>query len=169
MNGINLAPLSVWDHDTLRLEQMRNDTQNSSQTRESNTADWEFPTLTPAILVAEGESTSRVSLSELLREEGYRVIEAADSATAINELGTDSSITVVLADLEMPSWTNVIQHARSQLPQSFILGMLRYGALANGVKAQRLGAHAYLVKPLDFAEVNHWVQRCLTGYTRINR
>ena len=84
---------------TLRLEQMRNDTRNYSQTRESNTAGWEFPTLTPAILVAEGESTSRVSLSELLREEGYRVVEAADSATAIM-----NSAPTQVSRLSWPIW-----------------------------------------------------------------
>jgi DNA-binding NtrC family response regulator len=124
-------------------------------------------TLTPGILVAEREATARTSLSELLREEGYRVVEAADSATAVNELGRHSSIKVVLADLEMPSWPSIIQHARSQLPESFILGMLRYGALANALEAQRLGAQAYLVKPLDFAEVNQWIRRYLTGQSSI--
>ena len=135
ITGVNLAPLRQRYHDTCRLEQMGNDTRYCSQTRESIMAEGAVPSLTPAILVADGEATSRISLSELLREEGYRVLEAADNATAISELGTDSSITIVLGNLEMPSWTNVIQYARSQLPQSFILGMLRYGALANGVEA----------------------------------
>lgn len=120
-------------------------------------------TVTPAILVAEREATSRTSLSELLREEGYRVVEAGDSSAAVNQLTHDSNINVILADLEMPSWTSIIHHARSQLPESFILGMLRYGALANGLEAQRLGAQAYLIKPLDFAEVNQWIQRYLKG------
>ena len=120
------------------------------------------PTSTPAILVAETEATARTSLSELLREEGYRVIEAADSATAVHELGRDREIMGVLADLEMPSWISIIQHAHGQMPQAFILGMLRHAALANGIQAQRLGAHGYLIKPLDFAEVNHWIQRYLT-------
>ena len=122
---------------------------------------------TPAILVAEREPASRSSLSELLREEGYRVVEAGDSGTAVNQLTQDLSIKVILADLEMPSWTSVIHHARSQLPESFILGMLRYSALANALEAQRLGAHTYLIKPLDFAEVNQWIQRCLTGQSRL--
>ena len=50
---------------------------------------------------------------------------------------------------------------------TFILGMLRYGALANALEAQRLGAQAYLLKPLDFAEVNQWIQRCLAGLSSI--
>ena len=106
-------------------------------------------------------------MSELLREEGYRVAEAADSGTALIQLDRDPSIKVILSDLEMPSWSTIVKQARSQLPDSLILGMVRYGALANALEAQRLGAHAYLVKPLAFAEVNQWIQRYLTGQSRI--
>jgi len=124
-------------------------------------------TVAPAILVAETEPTARSSLSELLREEGYRVVEAADSTVAVARLSGDPSIRIILTDLEMPAWTSIIKLARSQLPQSFILGMLRYGALANALEAQQLGAQAYLLKPLDFAEVNQWIQRYLSGQSSI--
>ena len=117
---------------------------------------------THSILVAETAATSRSSLSELLREEGYRVIEAGDSGAAVNELLRDSDIKIILVDLEMPSWLSIIRHARSRLPESFILGMLRYGALANALEAQRLGVHAYFIKPLDFADVHQWIRRYLT-------
>jgi DNA-binding NtrC family response regulator len=124
-------------------------------------------TVAPVILVAEREPTARSSLSELLREEGYRVIEAADSSAAADQLSSDPNIRIILTDLEMPSWASIVKLARSQLPESFILGMLRYGALANALEAQRLGAQAYLLKPLDFAEVNQWIQRCLAGQSSI--
>ena len=124
-------------------------------------------TIAPAILVAERELTSRSSLSDLLREEGHRVIEAADSRAAVDQLRSDPSIKIILTDLEMPSWTTIIQFVRSQVPESFILGMLRYGALDNAVQAQRLGVQAYLLKPLDFAEVNQWIQRYLAGQSSI--
>ena len=117
----------------------------------------------PSILVAELETISRVSLSELLREEGYRVIEAADSGTALKQLSEGSDVKIILADLEMPSWTSILKHARLNLPQSFILGMVRYGALANALEARQLGAHAHLVKPLAFDEVTQWIRRCVTG------
>lgn len=127
------------------------------------------PTPAPSILVAELEPISRLSLSELLRDEGYRVVEAADSGTALKQLSESSDIKIILADLEMPSWTSIIKHARLNLPESFILGMVRYGALANALEAQRLGAHAHLIKPLAFDEVNQWIQRCLTGRSEIKR
>lgn len=62
-----------------------------------------------------------MSLSELLRDEGYRVVEASDSGSAVNQISREQDIKVILADLEMPSWTSIIKHARVNLPQSFIL------------------------------------------------
>jgi DNA-binding NtrC family response regulator len=121
------------------------------------------PISAPAILVAENEANSRTSLCELLRDEGYRVVEAADSGLAVNQISREQDIKVILADLEMPSWPSIIKHARINLPECFILGMVRYGALSNAREAQQLGAHAYLIKPLSFDEVNEWIQRFLTG------
>jgi DNA-binding NtrC family response regulator len=128
-----------------------------------------IPTSLPSILVAELEPIARLSLSELLRDEGYRVVEAADSGTALKQLSEMSDIKIILADLEMPSWTSIIKHARLNLPESFILGMVRYGAIANALQARQLGAHAHLIKPLHFDEVNQWIRRCLTGRTKIKR
>jgi len=110
-----------------------------------------------------------MSLSELLRDEGYRVVEAADSGAAVSQLTTEQDLKIILADLEMPSWTSIIKHARVNMPESFILGMVRYGALSNALEAQQLGAHAYLIKPLSFNEVNQWIQRCLSGQAELKR
>ena len=128
-----------------------------------------IPAPAPSILVAELEPISRLSLSELLREEGYRVFEAADSGAAVDQLSRKQDIKIILADLEMPSWSSIIKHARVHLPESFILGMVRYGALANALEAQQLGAHAHLIKPLSFNEVNQWIKRYLTGRSEITR
>src|SRR5262245_40738580 len=116
----------------------------------------------PAILVAELETISRVSLRELLRDEGYPGIEAADSGAALTQLERESNIKIILADLEMPSWDAIIRYARINLPQSFILGMVRYGALASALEAEQLGIHAHLVKPLTFDSVNKWIKHCLS-------
>ena len=126
-------------------------------------------TTAPTILVAELEPISRMSLSELLRDEGYHVVEAADSGTAVGQLSREQDFKFILADLEMPSWTSIIKYARVNMPDSFILGMVRYGALSNALEAQQLGAHAHLIKPLSFNEVNQWIQRCLTGRSEIKR
>lgn len=121
----------------------------------------------PSILVAENELISRQSLSELLREEGYQVVEAPDSGSAITQIRQIADLNVILSTLEMPSWKTIIEHARLALPQAFIVGMVRYGALSNALEAQRLGANGYLVKPLSFDEVNAQIQHFLTGQSLI--
>jgi DNA-binding NtrC family response regulator len=123
----------------------------------------------PLVLVADSEATSRLSLGELLRNEGYRVIETDNSRVAVSHLGPEQDVKIILADLEMPSWTSIIKHARANLPESFILGMVRYGALANARDAEQLGTHGHLVKPLSFTEVNNWIKRCLSGSSEIPR
>jgi two-component system, response regulator PdtaR len=128
-----------------------------------------IPAPAPSILVAEREPISRMSLSELLREEGYRVLEAADSGAAVSQISRERDIRVILADLEMPSWSSIIEHARVNLAESFILGMVRYGALSNAIQAQQLGAHAYLIKPLAFKEVDEWIKCYLTGKLKIKQ
>ena len=128
-----------------------------------------IPAPAPSILVAEREPISRMSLSELLREQGYRVLEAADSGAAVSQISRERDIKVILADLEMPSWSFIIEHARVNLAEPFILGMVRYGALSNAIEAQQLGAHAYLIKPLAFEQVAEWIKRALTGRLEIKR
>ena len=125
--------------------------------------------IAPAILVAENELTARISLSELLRDEGYRVIEAADSGSALVQIRQNSNLRVILSSLEMPTWESIIAQGRHDMPSGLIVGMLRYGALANALEAQRLGADGYLVKPLSFGDVNDWIRRFLTGQSEIKR
>ena len=122
-----------------------------------------------SILVAEQEAVSRLSLSELLRNDGYHVIEAADCDTAIEQINRQQGVKIILADLEMPSWASLIKHAHITLPNSFILGMFRFAAQANARDAREFGAHNCVTKPIPYSEVSQWIQRCLTGRSEIKR
>ncbi len=117
---------------------------------------------TASILVAESETVARNSLSELLRDEGHQVFEAADSNSALDCINNISALDVILTDLEMPAWRSLIRHTRIAAPKIFILGMVGDGALNYAEEAQQLGAHGYLLKPLVFEEVNEKIIRLLT-------
>ena len=106
------------------------------------------------ILVAEDQETARVSLCELLREEGYQVHEAADGTAAIrlvNELDLD----LVLADLMMPGadGLTVLKHVREVSPQTLVILMTAHASVDTAIEAMRLGAQDYILKPLIFEEV----------------
>jgi YesN/AraC family two-component response regulator len=54
------------------------------------------------LLVVEDEPLIRLGLASLLEDEGYEVAEAAHAAEAITILEADSSIRVVITDVDMP-------------------------------------------------------------------
>lgn len=56
----------------------------------------------PAVLVVEDEPLVRLLVSELLLDEGFRVIEAANAAEALAVLRADVPVDVLFADVDMP-------------------------------------------------------------------
>jgi CheY-like chemotaxis protein len=116
-----------------------------------------------SILVAEREPVARESLSELFRDEGYRVLEAADGVSAINHIDGNDKLHVILTDLDMPAWQSIIRHARAMVPNAFILCMVGSGPIDDVTEAQRLGVHGHFLKPLEFVDLHQSVQNLLAG------
>lgn len=54
------------------------------------------------ILVVDDEPLIRFALVDLLEETGLRVLEAADADEAIGWLGRDTTISMVVTDIDMP-------------------------------------------------------------------
>ncbi len=116
------------------------------------------------ILVAEQEDIARTSLSELLRDEGYRVLEAGYSADALNHIDSDTDLRVILLDLEMIGSGLVIQHAQRLSRPVQILGMARDQSFRPNVNPV-VGVHSLFLKPLVFGEISREICRILkTGH-----
>jgi len=106
------------------------------------------------ILVAEDDKMARASLSELLREEGYKVHEAGDGDAAL-KLIDEVKIDLVLADLKMPGMDGIalLKHIREVSPQTLVVLMTAYASVDTVVEALRQGAQDYILKPLIFEDV----------------
>lgn len=114
------------------------------------------------LLVADDEAAIRESLSEVLREEGYDVVEAADGLEAIAALqGRDFDL--VIADLRMPGadGLEVLRRTRELSPQTLVILVTAYASLETAVEALRQGAHDYIMKPLIFEDVLGKVRRLI--------
>jgi DNA-binding NtrC family response regulator len=114
------------------------------------------------LLVADDEAAIRESLSEVLREEGFDVIEATDGLEAIAALqGRDFDL--VIADLRMPGadGLEVLRRTRELAPQTLVILVTAYASLETAVEALRQGAHDYIMKPLIFEDVLGKVRRLL--------
>jgi len=114
------------------------------------------------ILVVEDQDTARQSLSELLRDEGYDVHEAADGDTAFKVID-HYSIDLVLTDLLMPGPDGiaVLKHVREIAPQTLVILMTAHATVETAVDAIRLGAQDYMLKPLVFDDVLLRVRRLM--------
>ena len=108
------------------------------------------------VLVADDSATVRALARVELEAAGYRVVEAADGAQALDRV-LDGSVDVVLLDVEMPVMDGYQTIAAlkadplaADVPVVFLTA--RRGS-EDVVRGLRLGGHDYLHKPLEPAEL----------------
>jgi CheY-like chemotaxis protein len=109
---------------------------------------------TVLILVVDDRSADRHVLSQILRDKGYRVTEAADGADAIQTV-KDHHYDVIFMDIKLPGRDGLVtfQEIRAIDPQARVIFMTGF-TLEDSVK-QALAAGAYPVayKPFDMESI----------------
>ena len=102
------------------------------------------------VLVVDDEGNARRALRDILSEEGYEVVEAADGEDAL-QLMESFAPAAVLADVRMPRMDGItlLRKAREQGSDSVFVMMTAFASVEAAVEAMRAGAENYLVKPLD--------------------
>jgi two-component system, cell cycle response regulator len=108
------------------------------------------------ILVAEDSLVVRTIVCDQLEEEGYEVIEAVDGQSALDQCAL-SRPDAILLDIEMPGIDGNEVLARlkanfelSDIPVVFLTGRTSTADMVAGLRA---GAHDYLKKPFEPAEL----------------
>ncbi|HUX67504.1 MAG TPA: response regulator [Terriglobales bacterium] len=116
------------------------------------------------ILVAEDDAASRELLTEILRASGYRVVEAADGAAAVNEL-EQCRPDLVLVDIQMPklSGYQVLSHLRthSSHPATPVVAITAHAMRGDREQALEAGFDGYFAKPIEVAELRQRVAELL--------
>ncbi|HEY0345111.1 MAG TPA: response regulator transcription factor [Solirubrobacteraceae bacterium] len=114
-------------------------------------------------LIVEDEPTLREFLTESLRREGHRTIEAADGAAAL-ELAASGPVDVVLLDVrlagEMDGYA-VCRRLRDHDPVVPIIMLTALGSERDVVAGLESGADDYVTKPLRFAELRSRIRAVL--------
>jgi len=118
---------------------------------------------TGRILVVDDEADIRSLLEEILSEEGYAVIPAANAAEAREEWKR-SAPDLVLLDIWMPD-TDGITLLREWLEQDEsacpVVMMSGHGTVETAVEATRLGAFDFIEKPVSLAKLLRTIERAL--------
>ena len=115
------------------------------------------------ILVADDDRTIRRNLVLLLKAEGYATLDAADGASALDLIRSESPDAVLL-DLKMPGLDGLEVLAAlgpAALVDLPVIVVTAFGGSAPAIEAMRRGAYDYLTKPFDLDEVLLTLKRAL--------
>jgi DNA-binding NtrC family response regulator len=110
--------------------------------------------MTPRVLVVDDEQIIRESLSFILQKEGYEVEDAPNGQEAYRKV-SENPPDIVITDIEMPGMKGVdlLEKISQVSPQTFVIIITAYGSIETAIKALRMGAYDYILKPLDFDEL----------------
>jgi DNA-binding NtrC family response regulator len=122
------------------------------------------------ILVVDDEEIVRESLSGWLRKDGYTVAAAPDGPTALAMLKDEDSWSVILLDLKMTPMDGlqVLEEAHKIRPGAAAVIMTAYATVDTAVRAMKLGAYDYLMKPFDPEELSLMVEK-IVGQQSLRR
>ena len=117
------------------------------------------------ILVVDDEIGIRELLSEILRDEGYRVALAENAGQARN-WRKQTRPDLVLLDIWMPDTDGITllkEWASCGLLTMPVVMMSGHGTIDTAVEATRMGASGYLEKPVPLQKLLSTVGRALRG------
>lgn len=106
-----------------------------------------------SLLIVEDNDRFAETLASELRDRGYTVERARDLASLEAMRHLDVQYAVVDLRLGADSGLDAVQLILSRSPTARIIILTGYGSIATAVKATRLGAIGYLMKPTDVDQV----------------
>lgn len=115
------------------------------------------------ILLIEDESDLRLSFSAYFRDMGYQVVEAENGMMGL-ELLRSTEPDLVFTDLRMPllDGFGVIEAVTQESPATPVIVISGTGEMADAIKAMRMGARDFVMKPVyELEELDLVAKRAL--------
>jgi DNA-binding NtrC family response regulator len=112
------------------------------------------------ILLVEDDSSVRSAFSQFLGQLGYEVAEATNGPDAIESL-SEGHYDIVVTDLKLPGTDGmeILRAIQPRAPQTLGILVTGYGTIQNAIQAMRLGVFEYLLKPVNFEELQLVLER----------
>ncbi len=115
-----------------------------------------------SVLIIEDEAALATALSRLCQRLGWHAELRASGNAGLRALAS-GNFDLAILDIGLPdlSGLEVLEKARARAPQLPVVIITAHGKLENAVAARKLGAAAYLVKPLDLREIERTLTQIL--------
>jgi DNA-binding NtrC family response regulator len=116
------------------------------------------------ILVIDDDEDYRRLLKSYIEEKGHSVVEA-DSAVTGMKIFLDGKIDLVLSDLMMPvkSGMDLLKELKAIQPSALFIMITGYPTMDKASEALKEGAYDFLVKPVEFDQLNAVMSRALAA------
>lgn len=117
--------------------------------------------MSKTILLVDDETIILKTIEGKLIDEGFQVFTAPNGAEALKQFGR-LPINLVITDLMMEGMNGitVLNRIKKDSPNTAVIILTGYGDLTSAVKALRLGADDYLLKPCDLNELIFRINKC---------
>ena len=120
------------------------------------------PSTPTTVLVVDDEDAIRQALDRFLTRLGYRVLQAASGAEALDRQRAEQP-QAMLSDIRMPNMTGVdlVPKALALDSDIAIIMLTAIDEPRTAIECMKLGAHDYLIKPVDLDELELSLQAAL--------
>ncbi|HEX7173497.1 MAG TPA: sigma-54 dependent transcriptional regulator [Candidatus Limnocylindria bacterium] len=107
-----------------------------------------------SVLVVDDEPEIRALLTDLLKEEGYRVRTADTAAKALAEIGKTMP-DLVMMDVQLPDQDGIalLKQLKRDEPELEVIVMTAFGGSSTAIKAMEHGAYDYVTKPFEIDDL----------------
>jgi two-component system response regulator AtoC len=114
------------------------------------------------VLIVDDEPILRESLSEWLRDEGYRVSTAEDAMIALRMIA-EAEPDVAVVDIKMPGMDGVtlLKKIKETTPDLPVVMITAHGTIENAVRSMKEGAYDFITKPFPPEKLSVLLQRVL--------
>jgi DNA-binding NtrC family response regulator len=110
------------------------------------------------LLFVDDQEEIRCLFSTGLRSEDIHLDTAVNGVEALNLLAK-ADYDLVVTDVRMPVMDGItlLTHIKEQYPRLFVVILTAHGTIDDAVKAMKLGAYDYILKPFDFARIRRLI------------
>ncbi len=121
------------------------------------------------LLIVDDEQTLRESIQRVFSREGYDA-DATNSAESALDMLNTNIYHVVITDIILPGIDGIelLKRIKERLPEQIVIIITAYASIDTAIRAIRLGAYDYIVKPIVHEEIKQTVKNAVKQHALQN-